>query len=363
MTFLDRAQNPKNCFDFERFVFATAVIFSHSFPLLTGNEKAEPMAWLTNGDLTFGAFALGGFFALSGYLVLHSWLKSKDVVDYLRKRLLRIYPGFVAACLVCVVVFGPLACTKLSVFFEHLHLRRVLGQSLILHEPVITGIPRDIPGANVFNGSLWTIKWEFCCYLLVPILSWIGLLGRRVGVTILFACAAAAFGIFCYGHVISVERSFEIFRGPAYGWLRCAAYFLAGMTFYLWRDKLPYRLSWFGLAIVGLFVFFRWVDLALMVLGPYLLFYCGYAGNSLLQHWSRPGDFSYGLYLYAWPVQQLIVQWFGRHLTPYSFFAVSFCATALFAMFSWFVVERPFLRLKYRSRSEAHASGPRLTGV
>lgn len=364
MTFAERAQNPGNCFDFQRFIFATAVIFSHSFALLhgmTGPEKLEPIVWLTGGGLSFGAVALSGFFILSGYLVLQSWQNSKGVIDYLRRRILRIYPGFVAACLVSVIVIGLLASADRRIFLRHLHLPSLLGHSLILSEPKLTGVFHNVPFPDVFNGSLWTIKWEFCCYLLIPVLAWVGLLRRRVGITFLFAFSAIIYGAFCYGQLISVERSFRIFGGPAYGWLRCGGYFLAGMTFYLWRDRLPYRASWFVAAIFGLLAFYRWIDLALMVLGPYLLFYAGYASNSLLQQWSRFGDFSYGLYLYAWPIQQLTVQTLGRsHLTSYSLFAVSFCFIALFAVFSWFVIERPFLRLKYGSRSKAHESGPTL---
>ena len=362
MTFLERADSPKNCFDFLRFVFATAVIFSHSFVLLADAEKDEPVARLTHGALTFGALALSGFFALSGYLVTHSWLRSRGVIDYLRKRVLRIYPGFIGVVLIGALVIAPLAARDVRTYFAQLNFGTLLGQALILHEPSQPGVFHDIPFPQNFNGSLWTIKWEFCCYLLVPILAALGLLRRRLGTTLVFAAFLVAFAVFCYGNILPVPRTVEIFGGPAYGWLRCGAYFLGGMTFYLWRDKIPFRLSWCVAAIVALLVFHRWIDLALMIVGPYLLFYGGYARNAFLSQWSRPGDFSYGLYLYAWPIQQLTVQWFGRSLTVWTFFLLAFAETALFAAFSWFAIERPFLRLKYGRNALTHPSGSRLMG-
>lgn len=361
MTFLDRAGSPRNSFDFLRFVFATAVVFSHSFALLTGTEKHEPIARLTHGALTFGALALAGFFALSGYLVTHSWLRSRGVIDYLRKRVLRIYPGFIGVILVGALVIGPLAALDVRAYLAKLPFGKLIGQALILHEPSQPGVFHDIPFPQVFNGSLWTIKWEFCCYLLVPILAAFGLFRRRIGTTLVFLAFLVAFAAFAYGNILSVPRSVVVFGGPAYGWLRCGAYFLGGMTFYLWRDKIPARFSWCVAALIALLVFQRWIDLALMIFGPYLLFYGGYARNAFLSQWSRPGDFSYGLYLYAWPVQQLTVQWFGRSLTVATFFLLAFFEIALFAVFSWFVIERPFLRLKYGRNALAHPSGPVLT--
>src|SRR5205085_4562125 len=97
-----------NNFDALRFALAALVILSHSFPLLQRDNRHEPLAVATGGQITGGEVAVGGFFILSGFLIAQSWDNSRGLGDYLRKRAARIYPGFLAAALVCALIAGPL---------------------------------------------------------------------------------------------------------------------------------------------------------------------------------------------------------------------------------------------------------------
>src|SRR5438045_357316 len=107
----------KNNFDFLRFILATTVVFSHSYVIYYGSvDKVEPLWVLSKNQLGFGTLALNFFFVISGFLVLQSWSYSRNYFDFLKKRVLRIYPAFVAVCLACAFVFGPLG-TGTSVYF------------------------------------------------------------------------------------------------------------------------------------------------------------------------------------------------------------------------------------------------------
>jgi peptidoglycan/LPS O-acetylase OafA/YrhL len=135
-------------------------------------------------------------------------------------------------------------------------------------------------------------------------------------------------------------------------WPRLTTLFLAGAAFDAYRDRVP-RSS--GLAIVALGVLgvlammpgWQMLALAMPVLGTYLLFYLASVPAPWLHRWGRRGDYSYGLYLHAFPVQQLIVRYVGaEHLTPVGLFAIALPITGLLALASWRFVESPFLRRK-----------------
>src|SRR4051812_35296360 len=99
MAFGVGAEIRRNNFDFLRFCFAVLVILSHSYPL-TGNTAAEPIGRITGGTVVFGSVAVEAFFVISGFLIAHSWLHSASAGQYLKKRILRIYPGYLVAMLI-----------------------------------------------------------------------------------------------------------------------------------------------------------------------------------------------------------------------------------------------------------------------
>jgi peptidoglycan/LPS O-acetylase OafA/YrhL len=338
--------HPTNCFDFLRFLFATAVIYTHSFALLTGNAGSDFLWRLSHHQITTAAAAVAGFFILSGYLVTESLDRSRNWIEYLWKRVLRIYPAFVVACAACYLLVVPLATNDGGGGEFAGPPVTLLLRTFLLQEPLAPGAFAHLPFAGSLNGSMWTIKWEFCCYLLLPLMAAAGIMRRRILLVVLSLSVAAAFAAFSYGNIVSVNRSFEIFGGPAYGWLRCLAFFLSGVVLNRWQAIVHRGCLGLALAVAGTIALWHWADFTLLIFGPYLLYYFGFARIRLFERWSRFGDFSYGLYLYAWPIQQLIVQNFGRTFGAYEVFGLSFLLSLVCAVISWFCIERPFLKLK-----------------
>src|SRR4051794_5607980 len=97
----------QNNIDFLRFYLAAVVIFSHSYPMLWGSNNREPVSLATRGQRTGGELAVDGFFILSGFLIARSWMSSRGLGDYLRRRALRIYPGFLGAIAFSALIAAP----------------------------------------------------------------------------------------------------------------------------------------------------------------------------------------------------------------------------------------------------------------
>jgi peptidoglycan/LPS O-acetylase OafA/YrhL len=337
----------ENNFDFLRLALAVLVIFSHSFPLGAGSDIHEPLRVLTHGQMTLGAFAVDLFFVMSGFLIAGSAERSRSLGSYLKKRVARIYPAFVVSAVVMAVVVLPLA---KGTFAEASWAARLMDfslQTLRLREFHVQGAFAHNPYPGVLNGSVWSIQYEFGCYLGVAMMAAVGLLKRRGWV---LACFVASL-------VISVAFQTQgwIFGGKFAGallgspqlWARLLPFYLAGVVFYLFRDSV--RLNAWGASVaMAALIAACWLPVGWTAVfplaGTYLVFYVAFAKWIPMQRAGKFGDFSYGTYLYAFPVEQLLVMKFGHAMTPWLLFAMATPLSLIAAVVSWYVVERRFLR-------------------
>ncbi len=338
-----------NNIDFLRFFLASLVIFSHSYSLTLGSNDREPFSIATRGQRTGGELAVDGFFILSGFLIARSWISSRGPADYLRRRALRIYPGFLAAVAFSTLCAGPLLQGEPSAYWRAFSWREfaIMSLNLDFYTP-----PSDVP----VNGSLWSIRYEFLCYLAVAALGLVGLLSRRIVLVLgWLACLGLLAGQIYLGWQIPGSRLSWLYCYPGF-WPRVMADFLSGVLFYSYRDRIV--LTWplligaaLGLLATGVaFPSMRALPLAVPLLGGYLLFFAAYMPMGRLQHFAARGDFSYGLYLYAFPIQLILTRRVFRDLTPIALFLLAWAITGLFAVLSWRLIERPFMRLKGSSR-------------
>ncbi len=339
-----------NNFDFLRLVLAILVIFSHSYPLLRGDNTTEPFIRLSGGQLTGGGLAVAGFFILSGYLITKSWFQSARLGDYLRRRVLRIYPGFLATAAFCALVVGPVAADRPLDYWRDFSPWQFTKMALTLKGVAVPPVFGTIP-LHAVNGSLWTIRIEFVCYIGVAALGLAGALRRPALVFLAFLGCISLYGLL-------LHHGFQI-RGDQYAWfdarlgllLSLISCFLAGMLFYLYRDRITYSASLFAASVLGLAVLaalpgLKCLPLAIPVLGGYTFFYLGFLPVRRLQGFARRGDLSYGTYLYAFPIQQLTLFYLGTGLHPLALFLIATPLTAILATMSWTFVEKPFMRLK-----------------
>lgn len=263
------------------------VIHHHVYPL---SGRTAPSFFFAD----YGALGVGIFFVISGYLVSGSLARSASLGDYLKKRLLRIEPGLIAALLVTALVLGATLTTlPLAQYLTSPDVWLYVAKNALLYpvDYTLPGVFAANPFPAVVNGSLWTLRLEFSCYLALAALAAVKLLRPRV-VTVLALAAAA--GLVCL-HLI---------WPPEAGWLRLADVavlngflFLAGVWLHL-HGKAP---PWWAIAASLLLL-----TTPLWALGlPAVVLGVGFLPAPKL-----PADLSYGLYIYAFPLQQVLAcQW------------------------------------------------------
>ncbi|GAA3242915.1 acyltransferase [Pseudonocardia petroleophila] len=330
------------------------MLVSHSLKF-QGYE--DPVGRLTGGDVDMGTMAVDGFFALSGFLIVGSWLGSPSTGRYLWRRCLRILPGFWACLLVTAFVLLPLAALlEFGTLAGFPWTGRESALSYVVGNAALFVRQFEVPGllgGEAVNGSLYTLFYEFACYLAVAVLGALGLLRDRVwpllGVTAavwLFALSELLDG----AQLTSRSSTLEIA-------LRFGSMFLAGAVAARVAPRLPMGPAGGALAVL---VLVQGVVLASMAATPeastlvyvviapaavaYLVLLAG--ASPLLHRVGSRRDLSYGLYVYAWPVQALLLL-VGAATWPLPVYAAASLAGGLaLALASWTWVESPALRYK-----------------
>ena len=338
-------QGRANLFDFLRCALAVLVIYSHSHALLAGNDETEPLYRWTRGQLTGGGLAVDSFFIISGYLITQSWVRSRGLGDFLLKRVLRVYPAFIVAVALGVLVVAPLS-SGLSLSIDAGDW--LLG-TLDLRGYTPANTFPDNPLPNAVNGSLWSVAYEFWCYLGIALLGTCALLRHRRLISAFLLLAIAVSIVFVAWDLNPGGKVLGVIFGAPSCWARLLPYYLAGTTFYLWRDRTPMSWTLAGISVAVLFagpLLAPWgVALTCPLALTYLLLFLALRPIPGLVGWAKRGDFSYGLYLYAFPVQQLLVMW-RPAMQPLELFSLALPLTLLCAFVSWHLIEKPFLELK-----------------
>jgi peptidoglycan/LPS O-acetylase OafA/YrhL len=316
--------------DLLRISFAILVIFSHAQEI---PEHKELLSRWTSGGLTSGGLAVIGFFLLSGYLIVRSWDTRPVPSVFLTHRILRIVPGYMVAAISSTVILGLVAPAAPG-FFSHLGWK-FFGSLAVLFAPVT---PPVFPGFKYqgVNGSLWTISYEFFCYLSVLLWGITGLLKKRS----LWAYATLLLLGVCLSRIGAVHNlTFSLFRFTL-------AFFVGG-CFYLYRERIsfhPVIAILCALSIICMrFAAPSRLEPIVTLFGAYVLFYLVRIPIDLPEF----PDISYGVYLYGWPVEAAWIYYMKT--PPWITFLAGTAICIPLALLSWNLIEKPALSLKKRS--------------
>jgi len=341
-----RRQSTRNHqFDLLRILFATLVLLSHAPEITDGNSSRELLHRFTRAPMTFGTLGVDGFFVLSGYLIIQSWLGDPEFLNFLRKRVLRIVPGYLVAVFLSTLTVGLLA-PGVSNFFRHLDVQFVKSV-VLLGSPATPPVFPGRPYAMV-NAALYTISYEFRCYLLIALLGLCGLLRRPILVLVVTTLLLSSLLYPTPFERMHRPRHMEFLVGQPGLAFRLTAVYLVGCCFYLFRDRITFRPLFALVATVATALCFVFdparAEFAMVLGGAYLMFYLGQMHLPWLSRMSRLPDISYGIYLYGWPVESLWI-WFHRGSPWIAFFASAVICFGL-GWLSWHFIERPALTLK-----------------
>jgi peptidoglycan/LPS O-acetylase OafA/YrhL len=326
-----------NNFDVLRLAAAWAVLVSHSFALV-GHE--EP---LHQFGTTLGNVGVLIFFGVSGLLIRRSWEYDPSPRDFWTKRALRLVPALATVGLVTAFVLGPVVTTLSTADYFSRWETWIYPVRITLLFPFGAELPGVFdhgyyPGA--VNGPLWSLPIEVFAYFLLFLLGISGLLARRSVITGLAALSLAWAAVWVPNTSDAVGSTYVI------------SAFAVGAAAYSWRDRIV--LAWpVALALLPVCIATGLGPEPLRVVtwtlaSVYLSYWFAYALPPVGRMLTRFGDASYGVYIWAFPVQQTIIQVAGVDASPWLVLVVATPVVWLLAIASWRLIERPALRHKPR---------------
>jgi len=353
----DSLKDRDNSLNFLRVLFASLVLLSHAAGLAGFNNWVG----LINQS-SIAQIALYGFFIISGYLIAGSVLRN-STFDYLIRRCLRIFPGLITCLLLTAFLFGVLAWRHLpnrdtsysSYFSGHDNPFTYVVKNSLLANPywtqhMISGTPDSI--LQNWNESIWTLFYEFICYIVILGLAIVGFLKHRfllVGITTLLWAVVVTITL-----TPSLSAHFNFLENlTAEQLLRFLLIFLTASVFYIFRNEIPDS-GWLALGSAVIFT----VGLSLPnggrvpslqftpsdIFVPFLIYPILWCGIHLpLQKIGSKNDYSYGIYIYGWPISELVVAWNLERFGIAPYWLLCFVVAAPFAIASWWLIEKPAL--------------------
>lgn len=340
----------RNALNAWRLALASGVILFHCYQLTGRDVPFAPARQL------LGQVWVDGFFAISGFLITSSWLRNPRVRDYLVARGLRILPGFYTCLVVTAFVAAPIGVAIQGGPAAKLLLSTAPIEYILKNSAVVTlqfdigGTPRGVPWPDVWNRSLWTLGWELFCYIAVAVLGVVGLLSRRWFLPAAMALAWLALLV-------------TTVAGPpsnTHDGARLAVMFLAGALVHQGRNVIPARWSLVAVSVVIVLVASLLPDYRLIAAVP--LAYAIIASGALIHNkcLRLRTDLSYGVYIYAFPIQQLLVICGLGSVNPIAFWVIATTASLPIAALSWTLVEKPAMSLKSRLRRRSAPAEDRM---
>ena len=339
----DVAGGRNNNFTLIRMLAATGVLVSHAFPMALGEGTPEPFELATG--YTLGWVCVAIFFAISGFLIARSFDRTARIEDWFSARVMRLFPGLIVVSILTLAIYGPVFTTlSLGEYFASPRTWTYVPRNvtLVSLQYDLPGVFADHPVPRAINGSLWTLVHEVACYVGVLLAGVLGALRSKKVFAVLCAIYFIAFAITALPAVAdSLPYKLAAFRKLSFP-------FLLGTMFYVWSDRL--RLDWVSaLALAAATVLLHGTvlfEIFFVTAIAYGTFVLAYRPGGWLRRYNDLGDYSYGMYVFAFPVQQAAIELAGP-MSPLTNMVMALPVTLLLAVLSWYIVEQPSLTRRH----------------
>lgn len=335
-----------NNFKLIRMVAALLVMLSHAYVLSYGLEinGRDPISLFIG--TRFGNMTLAIFFTLSGFILASRFGPETRALDWWVSRVLRIFPALLLVLVLSAYVLGPLM-TSLPVAEYFLmpatHTYVPANASLFFLQRSLPGVFTDNIHPDIVNASLWMLQYMMMCYVLLFVLGCLGVFYSKTRITV-FLVIFCLIGLLMRSHV-----SFMPVQPLLSGWLPLLLPFVIGMAIFVWRDDIPMS-PVVALGFLCLCILTRELPLhkfVVLITVIYASVFIAYGLKGPILQYNKIGDYSYGTYLFGFPVQQCCIAVLGP-MSPAENMGFAVPVTVLLAVLSYHFVEAPTLRLKRR---------------
>ena len=353
----DNIDGDKNCFDIIRLIFAYFVILNHSYHLAPNVDHNTLPFRIFAGPynsaadrIDLGGVAVDGFFVISGFLIARSWRRSKSLWSYISKRAMRIAPAFLAASLLAVFCVGPLTSLSTINYLREQNWLQIFANIVSFHQVGLKDALIGLPESLV-NGSLWSIRYEVDCYIMIALVGSL-LLSLRFSLVVLLSIFMTLHLLIGF-NVIAVptlDRGLiTILISNPDAWPDVIPFFLVGALFYINNQVIPRRICIFILSslLMMLSVVLDHFSFLFPLFFAYSILYIASLTVGHIYLHRKRVDISYGVYVYGWMVQQLIVFYSLPAIEPANLFICSSLVVLPIAYVSWIFVESPCLTLAH----------------
>lgn len=341
-------QGRDNNFNIIRIIAALSVLVTHSFALALGTGNAEPFR--NSLGMTIGDIAVDIFFLTSGFLVTASLMIRQNIVEFIWARFLRIFPGLLIMLILTVFVMGVLITSiPATSYLTNLDVYIYFAKAVTLISGVnfsLPGVFTDNPYKNTVNGSLWTMPWEIRMYIILAMVWYVLKVIPTVRLKlfkIIIVTLACVGGIYLLAAQIFSLSSAVTFS-------RLFFMFFAGATCYILKERIVLLrwIFWFLFVCLFFAALNKYLFFIIYILViAYILFYIAYVPSGYIRKYNQLGDYSYGVYIYAFPVQQSVAALVpGVSVTM--MIIISTSVTIPLAVLSWHLLEKRCLDLKGR---------------
>lgn len=337
----EAAKGRDNNLNLIRMIAAIAVLISHAYPISMGPGTQEPMKSMTGYSL--GSLAVALFFVISGYLIAESFNRAKSWQDFIVARVLRLWPALLLSLALVAFLMGPLVSTLgVTGYLTHPDIWSFMARNLTLFSPQysLPGVFETNPYTDV-EGSIWTLFYEVVCYGGVFVAGLLGILKHRRWMSLVLLGVVLVW--------LGVEVAAPSLPAKVDNMLALGLPFALGTGFWLWRDRVAVTI-W---GVLGLFILTVLTaktplyGLFLMLFLAYGTFWLAYVPDGWIRRYNRLGDYSYGVYIYAFPAQGLAV-WLWGPMSPLENMVLALPLTLLPSILSWHLLEKPALAQRRR---------------
>lgn len=348
MKLSDYCRGKDNNFNIIRIFAALTVLITHSFAIVNGSGQAEPFREFLGG-MTLGGVAVDVFFIASGFLVTASLLKRQSSTDFVLARTLRILPALLLSVFLTVFVLGVFFTTlPLLSYFSDKHTYSYIAKCSTLMFGVAWTLPGVFDGnpyKNAVNGSLWSMTPEVRLYAILAI-TWLLLKVAKDFRLKYFKVAVVTSAAISAIYWLAVRNS-----APVEGYFpKLLLMFSTGAAFFILKEYITIHHKYFWPCAAALLIATvtgnkSAFDIIYPFTIAYILFYLAYVPGGFIRNYNRLGDYSYGIYIYAFPIQQT-VEALQPGISVINMILISGTATIIFSVASWHLLEKRMLGLK-----------------